>query len=161
MLNYILVCDSAYGTYYIGKGSQEEMNQMQRDIDKYSTGTLKVIKYDGDDLDDLIENTVEFNKKFRGSESVTATPEKEPEKIEKEPKAFELDTSEINLVPEDADGDMEDNSFDDPFAETEKLELQNDDKDPFNNKEDINQAELDKLREEADDGDEDLFDDES
>lgn len=142
MLNYILVCDSAYGTYYIGRGSQEEMNQMQKDIDKYSTGTLKVIEYDGDDLDDLIENTVEFNKKFSGSGSVAATLEKEPEALE------------IDLVPEDAD---------DPFAETsgEKLELQNDDEDPFNNKEDINQAELDKLREEADDGDEDLFDDES
>lgn len=154
MLNYILVCDSAYGTYYIGRGSQEEMNQMQKDIDKYSTGTLKVIEYDGDDLDDLIENTVEFNKKFSGSESAAATLEKEPEKVEKEPEALELDTSKIDLVPEDVD---------DPFAETsgEKLELQNDDEDPFNNKEDINQAELDKLREEADDGDEDLFDDES
>lgn len=125
--SYILVCDSAYGTYYIGRGSQEEMSQMQKDIDKYSTGTLKVIKYDGDDLDDLIENTVEFNKKFSGLEKA--------QEIESEPS---LDTSKIELVPEDTD----------PFAES------------TNNKEDINQAELDKLREEADDGDEDLFDDE-
>lgn len=130
--SYILVCDSAYGTYYIGRGSQEEMSQMQKDIDKYSTGTLKVIKYDGDDLDDLIENTVEFNKKFSGLEST--------QKIESEPEVPSLDTSKIELVPEDTDVD--------PFAEN------------IDNKEDINQAELDKLREEADDGDEDLFDDE-
>ena len=153
--SYILVCDSAYGTYYIGRGSQEEMNQMQKDIDKYSTGTLKVIKYDGDDLADLIENTVEFNKKFKGLDGVT-DKEETPEK-ELETETLELDTSKIELVPENVDVD--------PFAETEKLDLQMDDTDPFadnteNNKEDINQAELDKLREEADDGDEDLFDDE-
>lgn len=130
--SYILVCDSAYGTYYIGRGSQEEMSQMQKDIDKYSTGTLKVIKYDGDDLDDLIENTVEFNKKFSGLEKA--------QEIESEPEVPSLDTSKIELVPEDTDVD--------PFAEN------------IDNKEDINQAELDKLREEADDGDEDLFDDE-
>ena len=130
--SYILVCDSAYGTYYIGRGSQEEMSQMQKDIDKYSTGTLKVIKYDGDDLDDLIENTVEFNKKFSGLEKA--------QEIESEPEVPSLDTSKIELVPEDTDVD--------PFAES------------TDNKEDINQAELDKLREEADDGDEDLFDDE-
>lgn len=130
--SYILVCDSAYGTYYIGRGSQEEMSQMQKDIDKYSTGTLKVIKYDGDDLDDLIENTVEFNKKFSGLEKA--------QEIESEPEVPSLDTSKIELVPEDTDVD--------PFAEN------------TDNKEDINQAELDKLREEADDGDEDLFDDE-
>lgn len=136
--SYILVCDSAYGTYYIGRGSQEEMSQMQKDIDKYSTGTLKVIKYDGDDLDDLIENTVEFNKKFSGLDKA--------QEIESEPS---LDTSKIELVPEDTDVDPFVESTDaDPFAEN------------TDNKEDINQAELDKLREEADDGDEDLFDDE-
>lgn len=87
--NFILVCDSAYGTYYISKGSKDEMDKMQKDIDKYSTGTLRVVEYSGDDLEELIDNVVEFDKKFKMTDT-----EKVEESMDKKTTSFKFDDTD-------------------------------------------------------------------
>lgn len=63
---FILVRNSIYGIYYIADMTdKEQLIELMNTMDPYITDDLTIIEYDGDDIADLRDNAVEFDKKFK------------------------------------------------------------------------------------------------
>lgn len=63
---FILVRNSIYGIYYIADMTdKEQLTELMNTMDPYITDDLTIIEYDGDDIADLRDNAVEFDKKFK------------------------------------------------------------------------------------------------
>lgn len=63
---FILVRNSIYGIYYIADMTdKEQLTELMNTMDPYITDDLTIIEYDGDDIADLSDNAVEFDKKFK------------------------------------------------------------------------------------------------
>lgn len=98
---FILVRNSIYGIYYIADMTdKEQLIELMNTMDPYITDDLTIIEYDGDDIADLRDNAVEFDKKFK---------EIALEQIEKDKAAqaaqVENETSEKEEVTEDEEDD--------------------------------------------------------
>lgn len=98
---FILVRNSIYGIYYIADMTdKEQLTELMNTMDPYITDDLTIIEYDGDDIADLRDNAVEFDKKFK---------EIALEQIEKDKAAqaaqVENETSEKEEVTEDEEDD--------------------------------------------------------
>lgn len=66
MATYILVCDSAFGSYYLSHGDEESVSKVKDTLDKYVTGELRVEEFTGttEELQSLIESASEFDKRY-------------------------------------------------------------------------------------------------
>lgn len=63
---FILVRNSIYGIYYIADMTdKEQLIELMNTMDPYITDDITIIEYDGDDIADLRDNAVEFDKKFK------------------------------------------------------------------------------------------------
>ena len=98
---FILVRNSIYGIYYIADMTdKEQLIELMNTMDPYITDDLTIIEYDGNDIADLRDNAVEFDKKFK---------EIALEQIEKDKVAqaaqVENETSEKEEVTEDEEDD--------------------------------------------------------
>lgn len=92
---FILVRNSIYGIYYIADMTdKEQLTELMNTMDPYITDDLTIIEYDGDDIADLRDNAVEFDKKFKEialeqiekdkTDLAAMTENKENEAVEKE-----------------------------------------------------------------------------
>lgn len=73
MITYILVCDSAFGSYYISHGDEEAVNTTKETLSKYVTGELRIVQFSGttEELQSLIESASEFDKRYHKDLSLT------------------------------------------------------------------------------------------
>lgn len=68
-MTYVLVCSSIYGEMYMGHSDDEaEMKEKASAIDTYTTGNVRVVPYENDDIDELIRDTEKFNSIFKEKE---------------------------------------------------------------------------------------------
>ena len=101
---FILVRNSIYGIYYIADMTdKEQLTELMNTMDPYITDDLTIIEYDGDDIADLRDNAVEFDKKFKE----IALEQIEKDKAAKEAQAAQVDneTAEKEEVAEDEEDD--------------------------------------------------------
>lgn len=104
---FILVRNSIYGIYYIADMTdKEQLIELMNTMDPYITDDLTIIEYDGDDIADLRDNAVEFDKKFK---------EIALEQIEKDKAALEENEASVEDTKENAET-AEDEEDDDLFA---------------------------------------------
>lgn len=103
MITYILVCDSAFGSYYISHGDEEAVNATKETLSKYVTGELRIVQFSGttEELQSLIESASEFDKRYHKDLSLTVKRDIEEE----------LSSEESREIIDDDDDD------DDLFAE--------------------------------------------
>ena len=79
---FILVRNSIYGIYYIADmADKEQLTELMNTMDPYITDDLTIIEYNGDDIAELRDNAVEFDKKFK--EIALEQIEKDMKKIQK------------------------------------------------------------------------------
>ena len=98
---FILVRNSIYGIYYIADMTdKEQLTEIMNTMDPYITDDLTIIEYDGDDIVDLRNNAVEFDKKFKE----IALEQIEKDKAAKEAQV-ENETAEKEEVTEDEEDD--------------------------------------------------------
>ena len=102
---FILVRNSIYGIYYIADMTdKEQLTELMNTMDPYITDDLTIIEYNGDDIAELRDNAVEFDKKFK---------EIALEQIEKD-KAAQVENKENETVEKEEV--TEDEEDDDLFA---------------------------------------------
>lgn len=104
---FILVRNSIYGIYYIADMTdKEQLIELMNTMDPYITDDLTIIEYDGDDIADLRDNAVEFDRKFK---------EIALEQIEKDKAALKENEASVEDTKENAET-AEDEEDDDLFA---------------------------------------------
>ena len=104
---FILVRNSIYGIYYIADMTdKEQLTELMNTMDPYITDDLTIIEYDGDDIADLRDNAVEFDKKFK---------EIALEQIEKDKAALKENEASVEDTNDNAET-AEDEEDDDLFA---------------------------------------------
>ena len=89
---FILVRNSIYGIYYIADMTdKEQLTELMNTMDPYITDDLTIIEYNGDDIAELRDNAVEFDKKFKEialeqieKDKAALVENKENETVEKE-----------------------------------------------------------------------------
>lgn len=102
---FILVRNSIYGIYYIADMTdKEQLIEMMNTMDPYITDDLTIIEYNGNDMAELRDNAVEFDKKFK---------EIALEQIEKDKAALLENKENETAIKEEVTEDEED---DDLFA---------------------------------------------
>lgn len=100
---YILAGNFIHGAYYIAHGTKDDMERACESLKHLVVDELKVVEFNDDTLDELIDNSTEFTKVFN-----TFLTEDNSDKIENE---FEAEWGN-NFVGEY-------NEEDDPFANIE------------------------------------------
>lgn len=103
MITYILVCDSAFGSYYISHGDEEAVNATKETLSKYVTGELRIVQFSGitEELQSLIESASEFDKRYHKDLSLTVKRDIEEELSSEESREIIDDDDEDDLFAEE------------------------------------------------------------
>ena len=104
---FILVRNSIYGIYYIADMTdKEQLIELMNTMDPYITDDLTIIEYDGDDIVDLRNNAVEFDKKFKEIALEQIEKDKAAKEAQEAKEAqVENETAEKEEVTEDEEDD--------------------------------------------------------
>lgn len=64
--NFILVGSGVYGVYFIDSGKEKELKEKLAVLKMCTVDTLSIIEYNEEDIEELKEDVVKFNEKFKG-----------------------------------------------------------------------------------------------
>ena len=103
MITYILVCDSAFGSYYISHGDEEAVNATKETLSKYVTGELRIVQFSGtaEELQSLIESASEFDKRYHKDLSLTVKRDIEEDLSSEESREIIDDDDDDDLFAEE------------------------------------------------------------